>query len=59
MDVLSLQIVDQGAAVVEVFQVHTIPVKPVGHNIPAQLTQIAGDNQIVIGRFAARVLKMG
>ena len=56
---LPLQIVDQGAAVIEVFQVHAVPVEPVGHNVPAQLPQIAGDDQIVVGGLAARVLKMG
>ena len=59
MDVLPLQIVDQGAAVVEIFQLHAVPVEPVGHNVTAQLTQIAGDDQIVVGGLAARVLKMG
>jgi len=59
VDVLPLQIVDQGAAVVEIFQLHAVPVEPVGHNVTAQLTQIAGDDQIVVGGLAARVLKMG
>ena len=59
MDVLPLQIVNQSTAVIEVFQVHAIPVKPVGHNVPAQLTQVSCDDQIVVGGLAARVLKMG
>lgn len=59
VDILPLQVVDQGAAVSQVFQVHPVPVEPVGHNVPAKLAQIAGDDQVVVRGLAARVLEVG
>lgn len=59
VDVLPLQIEDHGAAVVQIFQVHAVPVEEVQYDLLSQLAQIAGDDEIVIGWLPARVGEVG
>ena len=57
--VLTLQIVDQGAAVGQVVQVHAVLVEQVEQDLAAQLAQVSGDDQVVLRGPASRVLEVG
>ena len=57
--VLLLQIVNEHTAVSQISQVHAVLVEEIKDDFPAQLAQVAGDNQVVIRGLAAGVLKVG
>ena len=59
VDVLRLGVKDETAAVVVIGQVHAVPVEEVQDDLPAQTAQVAGDDQVIKGRRAAGVGKVG
>ena len=59
VDVLGLGVVDEHAAVLQIFEFNAVPVEEIQQNLLAQAAQIAGDNQIIVRGPAACVPKMG
>ena len=59
MHILRLQVVDERAAVVvHVCDIHAVARKEVRHDLLAELPEVAGDDEVVILRRAAEVVKM-
>ena len=59
MDALGLGVIDEHAAVLQIFEFNAVPVEEIQQNLLAQTAQIAGDDQIVVRGPAACVPKMG
>lgn len=59
VDVLGLGVVDEHAAVLQIFEFNAVPVEEIQQDLLAQAAQIAGDNQIIVRGPAACVPKMG